>query len=67
MPDATVTALDPVTVHTCRVLDVKDTCSCEVAVADKVTCAPACISGGCAKVIVCPSFTMNLRCAWAGA
>ncbi len=64
VPAFTVVAVDSDTVHICGVLEVNETCSFEVAVADKTTCASTCVSGGWAKVIVCLSFTVNLRGTW---
>jgi hypothetical protein len=57
-PDVTV----PDTVHTRSVLEVNETCSFELAVAVRGTCVWTGVSGGGSKVIVCPSFTANLRC-----
>jgi uncharacterized protein (DUF983 family) len=57
-PDVTV----PDTVHTPWVPEVNETCSFELAVAVRGTCVWTGVSGGGSKVIVCPSFTANLRC-----
>lgn len=67
VPTVMVVTVELDTAHTRGVLEVNETCSPEVALADRVICALTCVSDGWAKVIVCPSFTMNLRCAWAGA
>jgi hypothetical protein len=64
VPALTVVAGEPDTVHTAGVLEVNETCSFEVAVADKITRALTCVSGGWAKVMVCLSFTVNLRGTW---
>ena len=56
-PAATVWTVDSDTVHTCGVSDVNDTTSAGsgAADADKLTKAPAVVSAGGVKVIVCPA------------
>jgi hypothetical protein len=61
VPRATVRTVDPDTVHTCGVLEVNDTGSPEVAVADKTTGSPTgtppfTTSGGGVKETACGLF-----------
>src|SRR5689334_20372418 len=62
VPVATVETVDPDTVHTCPVLEVNDTGSFEVAVADRVTCAWTCVSLGWSKVMVCVALVTVNEC-----
>ena len=66
VPAVTVWTVDPDTVQTCGVSDVNDTASAGsgAAEADKLTEAPAVVSAGGVKVIVCvacPVVTWNDR------